>query len=184
MRLLSTIKVLLPAPLIALAACEAAPMAPVDVSQSVGYSQTLKTNLHLVERTSWADGAAVSVVVTPSGGVVQVEQHQLVVPKSAVVHPTVFTMSLQYGKNLIVDLHAVDKTTGEEVDTFRVPLRLELSYAGLQVSEDELRDLTVVWLQDDSADGALVPVRTTVNRNTQYVTGWLTHFSAYAMGMN
>ena len=142
MRLLSRIKVLLPAPLIALAACEAAPIAPVDVSQTVGYSHTFKANLHLVERTSWADG------------------------------------------NPIVDLHAVDKVTGEEVDTFRVPLRLELSYAGLQVSEEELRNLMVVWLQDDSADGRLVPVRTTVNRSTQYVTGWLTHFSAYAMGMN
>jgi hypothetical protein len=142
MRLLSRIKVLMPAPLIALAACEAAPTAPVDVSQSVGYSHTFKANLHLVERTSWADG------------------------------------------NLIIDLHAVDKVTGAEVDLFRVPLRLELSYAGLQVTEGDLRDLMVVWLQDDSPDGRLVPVRTTVNRSTQYVTGWLTHFSQYAMGMN
>ena len=185
MRLLSTIKVLLPAPLIALAACEAAaPTAPVDVSQTVAYSQTFKSNLQLVERTSWADGASVSAVITPSGGVVQVEQHQLVVPKSVVLRPTIFTMTLQYGRNLIVDLHAVDKTTGEVVDSFLVPLQLKLSYAGLPIARSDLHDLTVVWLQDDSADGQLVPVQTTINPNTEYVTGWLTHFSAYAMGMN
>ena len=184
MRLLSRIKVLLPAPLIVLAACEAAPTAPVDVSQSLGYSHTFKSNLHLVERTSWTEGASVAAVITPSGGVVQVEQQQLVVPKSAVAHPTVFTMTLLYGTNLIVELQAVDKTTGEEIDTFPVPLQLKLSYAGLPVAPDDLHDLTVVWLQDDSADGRLVPVKTTINPNTQYLTGWLTHFSAYAMGMN
>src|SRR5688572_21490459 len=128
MRLLSRIKTLLPAPLIVLAACEAAaPTAPVDVSRSFAYSQTFKSNLHLVERTSWADGASVSAVITPSGGVVQVEQHQLVVPKFAVPHPTVFTMTMQYGRNLIVDLNAFDKATGEQVDTFLVPLQLKLS---------------------------------------------------------
>ena len=185
MRVLSRIKVLLPAPLVVLAACEAAaPTAPVDVSQSVAYSQMFKSNLHLVERTSWADGASVSAVITPSGGAVQVEQHQLVVPKFAVPHPTVFTMTLLYGRNLIVDLHAFDKTTGQEVDTFLVPLQLELSYAGLPIAREDLHDLTVVWLQDDSPDGQLVPVKTTINPSTQYLTGWLTHFSAYAMGMN
>jgi hypothetical protein len=65
MRLLSRIMTLLPAPLIALAACDMAePTTPAGVSQAVSYSQTLKSNLRLVERASWAGGVSVSALLT------------------------------------------------------------------------------------------------------------------------
>jgi hypothetical protein len=185
MRLLSRITTLLPAPLIALAACDvAAPTAPAEMTQSVSYSQTPKSNLHLVETTSGTEGASVSAVITPSGGAVEVGQHQLVVPKGAVIRPTVFTMTLLDGRNLILDLHAIDKASGDEVDTFVVPVQLRLSYADLQLSDKELNDLVVVWLPDGAPNGRLVPVPTATSAGAQYVSAWLTHFSAYAMGMN
>src|SRR5262245_48380176 len=181
MGLLKTARVWLPAaPLIVgLAACEtAAPMEPA-VNQTVSYSNSPKPNLHLVESKSWTNGASVSVVIMPSGGVVQLAEHQLVVPRSAVTHPTVFTMTLLYGSNVIVDLHAVDKTTGAVVDEFSKPVLLILSYAGLNLPDDEQLKLTVVWLEDGS--GRLVPMPSVVNPGAEHVTGWLTHFSQYAM---
>ena len=185
MRLLSRLTALLPAPLIALAACDvAAPSAPAELSQSVSYSQSPKSNLRLVEQSSWAGGASVSAVITPSGGVVQIDQHQLAVPKAAVSRPTVFTMTVLYGNNLIIDLQAFDKASGAEVDTFLVPVQLKLSYAGMQITKQDVNDLVVVWLEDDSANGRLVPVPTTIDAGRQCASAWLTHFSAYAMGMN
>jgi hypothetical protein len=184
MGLLMRARVWLPAaPLIVgLAACEAAAPTEPAVNQTVSYNNSPKPNLHLVESESWTNGASVSVVITPSGGVVQLAEHQLVVPRSAVTHPTVFTMTLPNGSNLMVDLHAVDKTTGEVVDEFSKPVLLILSYAGLNLSVDEQLKLTVVWLEDDA--GNVVPMPSVVNPEAQHVTGWLTHFSQYAMGMN
>jgi len=43
------------------------------------------------------NGSRVSVVVGPSGG--QLAEHEQVIPRSPVSHPTVFTMTLLFGNN-------------------------------------------------------------------------------------
>jgi hypothetical protein len=59
-----------------------------------------------------------------------------------------------------------------------------LNYDDVPVSRDELRKLVVVWLQDDTPTGTLVPVRTTHIQAERYAVGWVNHFSKFAMGMN
>ena len=52
------------------------------------------------------NGGRVSVVVTPSGGVVLAE-HEQVIPRSPVTHPTVVTMTLLYGSRLTFSQYAM-----------------------------------------------------------------------------
>jgi hypothetical protein len=166
-----------------LAACDqAAPSEPPAVA--VSYALNGKANLHLVETTSSAEQASVTTVIAPSGGLVRVGPHDLFVPKHAVLHPTIFTMTVQYGRYVVVELQAIDKVTGAEVSTFPQPLQLKLSYEGVSLDREDVHRLEVVWLQDESVNGRLVPVRTTLQPNERYVIGWVTHFSQYAMGMN
>jgi hypothetical protein len=93
-------------------------------------------------------------------------------------------MSKTIGAHLRVELNAVDRATGEPVDSFARPIELRLSYRFLPLRGVDVRRLVVLWLKDDSETGELVPVPTTVVPRSRYVVGSLTHFSQYAMGLN
>lgn len=173
------------APLAALLACDATPTA-ADAEATARYSYAdSRGSVHLATTpTSNDDALSGDAVIGRTGGSLQLGRHKLVVPRGAVEHPTRFTMTVETGCNVIVDLSAVDLVTGSAVRTFPVSLQVRLSYMDLALSRDEVRNLVVVWLQDDSPDGTLVPVRTTYLQAERYVIGWVTHFSKYAMGMN
>ena len=123
-------------------------------------------------------------VIGPSGGVLYLGLHQLVVPRNAVKTQTRFTMTSKFGNNVIVDLHATDVTTGQTVSQFPVPLQLKLNYLLLGIPHSQAHRLTIVWLKDGSPTGPVEPIKTTLQPMQYYAVGWVTHFSAFAMAMN
>ncbi|MEX2284722.1 MAG: hypothetical protein WEE89_19695 [Gemmatimonadota bacterium] len=125
-----------------------------------------------------------SKIIGPAGGVLYLGLHQLVVPRGAVKRYTRFTMTSKFGNNVVVDLTAVDLSTGAEISQFPLPLQLRLSYLLLGVPRSQAHRLTIVWLKDNSPDGAVEPVKTTLLPMQYYAVGWVTHFSQFAMAMN
>jgi hypothetical protein len=123
-------------------------------------------------------------VIGPAGGILYLGLHQLVVPRNAVTSQTRFTMTSKFGNNVIVDLHATNVTTGQTVSQFPVPLQLKLNYLLLGISQSQAHRLTIVWLKDGTPNGAVEPIRTTLQPMQYYAVGWVTHFSAFAMAMN
>lgn len=165
-----------------LCSCDA-PQTEIDGPLAAQYSSAARS-VHLV-KSAWSDGeGSTDAVISKAGGELRLGGHVLSVPRNAVQHPTRFRMTTKIGDNVIVELTASDIVTGQMVTTFPVNLQLKLSYAGVGVARDEVHDLVVVWLKDESAAGALVPVRTTQIPADTYVVGWVNHFSNYAMGMN
>jgi len=165
-------------------ACDNAPTSDAVGLPSYSYASS-HGNVHLAKTTTYNDSLITSqAVISRAGGRISVGRHELVVPRGAVRHPTRFTVTVETGDNVILDMHAVDVVTGATVSTFPVSLQVRLSYDGINVAPGEQRRFVVVWLQDDSAAGALVPVRTTRQPFEHYAIGWVNHFSKYAMGMN
>jgi hypothetical protein len=125
-----------------------------------------------------------SHVIGPQGGRLTLGWHELIVPPGAVQQPTVFRMTAKLGLHIVVDLTAADRVSGIPVTTFPLPLELKLSYRFFPMNAAQRDRLLVLWLKDDSPTGELVPVPTIVNAQRRYISGSITHFSQYAMGMN
>jgi hypothetical protein len=176
---------LMAAPMVALlTACgmdEAAGPEPV-VAPSSDYTLNIGT-YQLVQTSNTTFELSNTRVIGPAGGVLYLGLHQLVVPRGAVSGLTRFTMTSKFGNNVIVDLSAVDMA-GNTVSQFPVALQLRLNYMLLGVRPGDAHRLQIVWLKDDSPTGAVEPVKTTVQPLMYYATGWVTHFSQFAMAMN
>jgi hypothetical protein len=123
-------------------------------------------------------------VIGREGGRLALGLHELIVPPRAVRTPTVFRMSAMLGPHLVLDLTAKDRASGVAVTSFSRPLELRLSYRFMPMASIHRDRLVVLWLKDDTTMGELVPVPTVVSPQRRYVSGTITHFSQYAMGMN
>jgi hypothetical protein len=121
-------------------------------------------------------------VIGRAGGRLVLGFDELIVPAGAVDRPTVFRMEREIGSQIVIDLDAHDRQSGNVIETFNKPVELKLSYMFANVSEPER--LVVLWLKDGRSDGELVPMPTTVLTKTRHIVGSLTHFSQYAMGLN
>ena len=175
--------------LFVLAACDANNLtepaaAPVAVAPNYDYKWG-STSVRLVESP---DGPSLEIsdskVIGRQGGKLRLGLHELVVPRGAVDRPARFTFTMQYGRNIIIDLTAKDQATGEEVTQFSPSLQLKLSYWMLPVPRSQVNRLVVVWLKDGDVGGTLVPIKTTLQPGEHYIVAWLDHFSRFAMGMN
>lgn len=159
-------------------------IAPFEQEQRADYVHT-SGSYQLVIGPDWSFmHISNSHVIGPEGGRLALGWHELIVPAGAVRRPTVFRMTSKIGLHVVLDLTAAERGSGAAVTTFNVPLELRLSYRFLPMAEAQRERLLVLWLKDESPSGELVPVPTTVNRQRRYISGSITHFSQYAMGMN
>lgn len=140
-----------------------------------------RTTLTLVETTVKVVEQLGMALIGPLGGVVEVADHALQVPASAVSSPTVFSMRAIEGTTIEVELRARDASTGEDVGEkgFDRPVRLSLSYADANVRDPST--LTIVRIE---ADGSKTKLKSTVDRENQQVIAELDHFSRYALCRN
>lgn len=160
------------------------PTAPVD-RNPVTANYGMLSGYQLVIGPNWSSlHISNTHVIGRGGGRVTLGLHELIVPPHAVQRPTVFRMTAMLGPHIVLDLSARDQGTGTEVSTFPKPLELRLSYRFLPLVSTQRDRLVVVWLKDDTEFGELVPVPTVVSTQQQYISGTITHFSQYAMGMN
>jgi len=173
------------AALLALASCDSPlPTDALDVVPQHAHAAS-RGNVQLVKTAGWNEQDATNdAVIGKRGGDVRVGGHGLIVPPGVVQHPTRFTMTVKRGDNVIVQLTALDLVTGQAITTFPRDLQVQLSYASVAVISNEWHNLVVVWLKDESASGALLPVRTSYVVSERLVVGWVNHFSKFAMGMN
>ncbi len=139
-----------------------------------GNTRVIKTKS--VERGNWA-----FTLVTPStGGTVSTNGHTLKVPVGAVTQPTWFMMNVVETNAVQVKLKAWRAADGAPVTQFpKVPVQLTLN-AG-QLESLDPTGLVIVYLRDDTTEGATEKVASTLNTNNWTVTGYLTHFSSYAL---
>jgi hypothetical protein len=183
-------RLLASAPLLfVLAACDANNMTePTAAPSAVAPNYDYKWGSATIRLVETPDGPTVeltdSKLIGRQGGTLRLGLHELVVPRRAVDHPTRFTITMQYGRNLVIDLTAVDQATGASITQFDSALQLKLSYWMLPVPRSVVNRLVVVWLKDGDVSGELVPVKTTLQPGDHYIVAWLTHFSKFAMGMN
>lgn len=126
-----------------------------------------------------------SVTIGPAGGIIRLHNHQLRVPRNAVLNPTIFTMTVVNTGFIGVDLTALELPEGlglpTVVTTFRRPLLLTLSFARSRDRKQIVpADLGIVHV-----DGlSLTPVPATIVVNRKWVRARLSHFSKYMMASN
>ncbi|MBV9772455.1 MAG: hypothetical protein JO040_00805 [Gemmatimonadetes bacterium] len=127
---------------------------------------------------------SVTAVIGSQGGTLQLGEHELAVPAGAVTAPTVFTLRVDDGEHIRVDLTATRTlATGEVVDVgargFGRPLRLKLGFARASDSFDP-NQLRIVWARPD---GTLEVLATEVNPSGKQLRADLQHFSGYAVAV-
>lgn len=128
----------------------------------------------------------VSKVIDRHGGELKVGGHMITVPRGAVAAPTLFTMTVEGGGYLSVDLTATrEDAKGNVTDVghlgFAKPITLKMSYSAVETSTSTDR-LKIVWLVDGTADGRKVAQKTTVDQSSKWLIAHLRHFSKYAIG--
>jgi hypothetical protein len=174
--------------LLTMAACDGGKAIAPDIEALATPSSDLVYTWGPYELVGSDDWASTKITAThtigPEGGRILLGLDELVVPRGAVQSQTVFKMTRQLGRHIVVDLKAHDRRTGAVVDTFQQPLELKLSYRFTRLSQADMHRLVVLWLKDERSDGELIPMPTSVVTRTRQVVGTLTHFSQYAMGMN
>jgi hypothetical protein len=146
-----------------------------DVVTASGNSGSTK-----VEKThSTKRGYKAEALITSLGGFVAVDGHVLKVPANAVTSPTFFSVQVVEGNVYQLKFKAWRAIDGAAVTQFtRVPL--EITYDVSDLENSDPTGLVVVYLQDGTTTGGMEKVATKVN-GTGTVTGYLTHFSSYAV---
>jgi hypothetical protein len=119
--------------------------------------------------------------ITPQGGRVAVAGHEMLVPAGAVPQPTWFRMSVIASDRIQVKLKAWRASDWAPVTQFPVSKPVQLNLSVSKVTGIDLSQLVVVYLADETIHGRKEPVRSVVNRDSQILTGYLTHFSLYAV---
>jgi len=157
--------------------------APIEPATPINFDSY--SNYELVIGPDWnAVHFSTTAVIGQDGGRLALGFHELIVPAQAVQRPTVFRMTAKPGLHVVLDLTATDRVSGEPVTKFPRPLELRMSYRFLPLARAQQDRLVVLWLKDDATTGELVPVPTVVSPLQNHISGTITHFSQYAMGMN
>jgi hypothetical protein len=119
--------------------------------------------------------------ITPQGGTVTAGGHEMIVPAGAVAQPTWFLMKVIASDRIQVKLKAWRATDWSPVTQFPVsnPIRLNLNVS--KVTGIDVSKLVVVYLADNTVDGRKEPVNSALNADGKILTGYLTHFSIYAV---
>ncbi|HEX6693403.1 MAG TPA: hypothetical protein VF035_01745 [Longimicrobiales bacterium] len=116
------------------------------------------------------------------GGLLEVLDHTLTVPKGAVTQPTLFTMRVAPTTRVEVELKAELETKDGLIDVgsqgFLKPVELELSYAHATNVRYPSR-LKIALLNDDGTIKEILP--STVDTKQKTVTAKLPHFSRYVL---
>lgn len=147
-----------------------------NVTSSTNSSSSTK-----VEKTRTTKrGYKAEALITPLGGYVSVGGHLLKVPANAVPSPTFFSIQVVEGEAYQLKFKAWRALDGAAVTQFtQVPL--EITYDVSDLVNSDPTGLVVVYLQDGTTTGAMEKVATKVNGTNRTVTGYLTHFSSYAV---
>lgn len=147
-----------------------------DVVASNGHSASTKVEKTRTVKRSYKSEA----LITPLGGFVSVGGHLLKVPANAVTSPTFFSVQVVEGDVYQLKFRAWRALDGAAVTQFnRVPL--EITYDVSDLENSDPTGLVVVYLQDGTTTGGMEKVATKVNGPNRTVTGYLTHFSSYAV---
>ena len=125
-------------------------------------------------------GNRVTGLIQPTGGSVSVDGNTLNVPAGAVGQPTWFSMQVVEGSVVHVRLKAWRAADGAAVTQFP-NVAVELTLDASRIEKLDPTGLVIVYLRDGTYDGAREEVRSIVNQNNWTVTGYLTHFSSYAL---
>jgi hypothetical protein len=121
----------------------------------------------------------VDVLITSLGGYASVGGHTLKVPANAVTQPTWFSMQVLEANAYQVKFRARRALDGATVTQF--PVALEMTFDVSDLENGDPTGLTVVYLQDGTLTGGTEKVASKVNGTNSTVTGYLTHFSTYAI---
>ena len=167
------------AALTALAACDGqtdrlmAPEINPDIIISAnGNSHVIKTPN--IQNSNWG-----FALIGSSGGSVTVSGHTLKVPAGAVGQSTWFMLKVVGSNAIHVDLKAWRASDGQPVTQFAtVPVQLTLDASSIGNLDPRM---LIVYLRDETYDGRREPVPSTVDMTRLTVTGYLSHFSAYAL---
>jgi hypothetical protein len=119
--------------------------------------------------------------ITPEGGRVAAGGHEMLVPAGAVAQPTWFRMTVVGSDRIQVKLKAWRASDWAPVTQFPATAPIQLNLNVSNVTGIDLSQLLVVYLADGTADGRKEPVSSAVNADAKIVTGYLTHFSMYAI---
>ena len=119
-------------------------------------------------------------LILPTGGAISVEGHPLKVPAGAVSQPTWFSMQVVEASVVHVRLKAWRALDGAAVTQFpNVPVELTLDASKLEKLDPT--GLIIVYLRDGTYDGVKEKVPSVVDLDHWTVTGYLSHFSSYAL---
>lgn len=162
-----------------LAACDGqtdallAPEIHPDIIISVnGNTKVIKTPYF--QNSNWG-----FALIDKAGGSITVGGHTLKVPAGAVGQSTWFMLKVVGGNAVQVDLKAWRVSDWQPVTQFpTVPVQLTLDAQSLGKADP---GMLIVYLRDDTYDGRTEAVPSTVDVNNATVTGYLTHFSSYAL---
>lgn len=151
------------------------------MSPSADYVTASTASSTKVEKTTTVRRAQrMDVLITPLGGFVSVGGHTLKVPANAVTQPTWFSMQVIEANAYQVKFKAWRALDGAPVTQFtRVPLEVTFDVSDLE--DGNPTGLTVVYLRDGTLTGEVETVASKVNIANSTVTGYLTHFSMYAI---
>ncbi|HEX6066994.1 MAG TPA: hypothetical protein VFZ04_22315 [Longimicrobiales bacterium] len=134
----------------------------------------------VVKTKSVIRGNRVTGLVLPTGGSISIDGHTLKVPAGAIDQATWFSMQVVEASVVHVRLKAWRAIDGAAVTQFpSVPVELTLDASPIEKLDPT--GLVIVYLRDGTYDGAREEVRSIVNQNDWTVTGYLTHFSSYAL---
>jgi hypothetical protein len=125
-------------------------------------------------------GNKVMGLVLPTGGSISIEGHTLKVPAGAISQPTWFSMQVVEASVIHVRLKAWRALDGAAVTQFpNVPVELTLDASRLEKLDPT--GLIIVYLRDGTYDGVREKVPSVVDIDNWTVTGYLSHFSSYAL---
>lgn len=126
-----------------------------------------------------AKTGSVSATIGSRGGELVLERHRLIVPAGAVSHPTRFAMGFADG-DLVRLRFSASRHAHNDVGAagFAVPLRLEVSYAGLSSGPPDENRLVVVYFRPD---GLVDEIETAVEWGRKRVRAEIPHFSDFGL---
>jgi hypothetical protein len=143
------------------------------------------TEYTLIREPALGSVLRLSKLIGPEGGLLEVGNHVLSVPRGAVSVPAIFTLlSLPTGYVEVELLALAPALLGRLSDVgsrgFRRPVQLTLSYArATNVGDPD--DLVILRLKPN---GRHEPLRSSVDATARTVTAELGHFSRYCMASN